>query len=354
MKRNLFFLFTFSAMEGNKMTIQFGLFLSNQHQPDEDPKIKLLETIEQVHRARQNGLQSIWVGQHFLTKPLQMFQCIPLLARLAPEAEGMMIGSNILILPLLNPVAVAEEIVTMDYITGGHFVLGVGIGYREEEFQVFNVDISKRTGRFKESIELIRRLWTEDTVTHTGTHFHIPGLGLGIKPLNVGGPPIWIGASVEQAIKRAAQIGDAWLITFYPSIGLLSDQILAYKTNLSEFEKPIPEVLPILRECYIGLDRKTAIQECLPSLEVKYAAYASWKQDRFLPESEKFNQPFDQFMNDRFIIGDPIFVRDEIQRYYDILGVNHFILRMQWPGLDQGKTLRAIDLLGEKVIPFVG
>ena len=88
--------------------------------------------------------------------------------------------------------------------------------------------------------------------------------------------------------------------------------------------------------------------------ETKYAAYAAWGQDKFLPEDEKFNQPFEQLKTDRFIIGDPVFVRDELQRYYEVLGVNHFILRMHWPGLPQDNLLRSIDLLGEKVLPFLG
>jgi alkanesulfonate monooxygenase SsuD/methylene tetrahydromethanopterin reductase-like flavin-dependent oxidoreductase (luciferase family) len=127
-----------------------------------------------------------------------------------------------------------------------------------------------------------------------------------------------------------------------------------YHSARREAGKSPAEELPILRECYVGLDADSAVAEAQKSIETKYAAYASWGQDKFLPEEEKFNQPFDQFKTDRFIIGDPVFVRGEIQRYYEVLGVNHFILRMQWPGLAQENLLRSIDLLGEKVIPYLG
>jgi alkanesulfonate monooxygenase SsuD/methylene tetrahydromethanopterin reductase-like flavin-dependent oxidoreductase (luciferase family) len=335
------------------MQIKLGLFLLNQFQPGDNMDLKLKEMIEQVRRARLNGFRSLWAGQHFLTKPLQMFQSLPLLSRLIPEAEGMMIGPNILILPLLNPVEVAEESVTMDHLTGGRYVLGVGLGYRDEEFLIFNVSKSERVGRMKESIELIRKLWTEDIVNYTGEYFRVPGLGLGARPVRKNGPPIWIGASVDPAIKRAAQIGDAWLITFYPSISWLTEQMKLYQSALQEVGKPMPEDVPILRECYVSTDYQSALDAARPAIETKYASYASWGQDRFLPDKEKFDQPFEKFRKDRFIIGDPAFVRDEIQRYYDVLGVNHFILRMQWPGLDQEMVLKSIDLLGEKVIPHL-
>ncbi len=336
------------------MNIRFGLFLSNQYPSDDNVRVRLEEMIEQVRCARNNQFYSLWAGQHFLTKPLQMFQSTPLLARLIPEAEGMMIGPNILILPLLNPVEVAELSATMDQLTGGRYILGVGLGYRDEEFQVFHVNKSERIGRMNEAIHLIRRLWTEETVDHSGKFFTVPNMGLGLKPVRPGGPPIWIGASVDSAIKRAAKIGDAWLITFYPSISWLSQQMNTYRAALEEAGKPEPEDVPILRECYVSPNHKTAMEEAGPSIKVKYDAYASWGQDQFLPDEEKFNQPFDQFVNDRFIIGDPSFVREEIKRYNEVLGVNHFILRLQWPGLAQEKVIQSIKLVGEEVIPYLG
>ena len=95
------------------------------------------------------------------------------MAYLAPHAEGMQIGPNILILPLLNPVQVAEESATLDVLTGGNYVLGVGLGYRQTEFTAFNMSLKERAPRLEESIALIRRLWTEDKVTHKGRFYQV-------------------------------------------------------------------------------------------------------------------------------------------------------------------------------------
>lgn len=97
-----------------------------------------------------------------------MIQPMPLLARLLPEAEGMTVGPNILVLPLLNPVHVAEEAATMDLLSGGRYVLGVGLGYRDEEFGALGVPKVERVGRLTEAVEVVRKLWREDRVSHQG------------------------------------------------------------------------------------------------------------------------------------------------------------------------------------------
>lgn len=333
------------------MSLKVGLYVATAFPADDDMPTQVNNMVEQVRRAKANGFVSVWAAQHFLSKPLQMLQPIPLLARLLPEAQGMMIGPNILVMPVLNPVGVAEDSVTMDLLSGGNYVLGIGLGYREEEYTAFNVKKSERVGRMEEAIHVIRRLWTEPTVQHEGKYYTVPNMGLGLRPTRAGGLPIWVAASTEPAIRRAAQLGDAWLITFYPSITLLKDQLRMYRESLAEAGKSEPVDMPILKECYVSTSHKAALDECRGPLQVKYNAYASWGQDKFLPENERFDQPFEEFVKDRFIIGDASFVRDEIQRYYETLGVNHFILRVHWPGLEQSKVLRTIDLIGQQVMP---
>jgi hypothetical protein len=90
-----------------------------------------------------------------------------------------------------------------------------------------------------------------------------------------------------------------------------------------------------------------AFEECKAALQYKYGAYSSWGLDKQSKGAESFEQPFEEFVKDRFIIGDKAFVKDEIQRYHALLGVNHFIMRVQWPGLEQTRALKTISALGE-------
>jgi alkanesulfonate monooxygenase SsuD/methylene tetrahydromethanopterin reductase-like flavin-dependent oxidoreductase (luciferase family) len=278
---------------------------------------------------------------------MQMLAPIPMLSYLLRDAEGMTIGTNILIMPLLHPVHVAEDAVTLDLLSGGRYVLGIGVGYREAEFQTFNVPLKERAQRMNESIEIMRRLWTEDKITHTGKSFRINDLGIGLKPQRKGGPPIWLAAVVDAAVRRAAQLGDAWLITNFAHLSVLVPQMALYRKLLAEAKKEFPAEAPITRECYIGSTQAKALEECEAALQYKYAAYSSWGLDKQSKGAESFAQPFEEFVKDRFIIGDKAFVKDEIARYHALLGVNHFIMRVQWPGLQQARALQTISALGE-------
>jgi alkanesulfonate monooxygenase SsuD/methylene tetrahydromethanopterin reductase-like flavin-dependent oxidoreductase (luciferase family) len=272
---------------------------------------------------------------------MQMLQIMPAMAFLAAEAKGMMIGPNILILPLLNPMHVAEEAATLDVLTGGNYVLGAGLGYREPEFTAFGIPLSERAGRFSESVALMRKLWAGGRITHEGKFFTVRDAGISVKPVRTGGPPIYVAGLADSAVRRAARIGDAWLIANACSIQEVMPQMATYRAALSEYGR-VPLEFPIARECYVGSSRESAYEECRAALEYKYAAYAAWGMTSPLDGIS-----FDDFARDRFIIGDKESVKDEILRYVDLLGVDHFIMRSQWPGLEQDKVLGSIRRLGE-------
>jgi len=109
----------------------------------------------------------------------------------------------------------------------------------------------------------------------------------------------------------------------------------------------------MMRELYLAQDQETAYLEAQPYLEGKYAAYASWGQDKALPGEESFTMPFPELARDRFLLGSPTQVVQEIRRYGDELGVNYLIFRLQWPGMDQERALRQIEIMGREVIPAV-
>lgn len=326
--------------------MKVGLYLATQFTPETYVSTALAQIVEQVRRARASGFSSLWVPHHYLTQPMQMLAPIPMLAYLAPAAEGMTLGANILIMPLLNPVHVAEDAVTLDLLSGGNYVVGLGVGYREAEFNTFNVPLKERVQRLTESIEIMRRLWTEERVTYKGKIFEVADLGLGLKPMRPSGPPVWIAGVVDAAVKRAARIGDAWLITNFAHYQTLAPQMKLYREALAAAGKPFPADAPITRECYVGPSRAKALEECRAALEYKYRAYSSWGLDKQSEGAESFDQPFEDFVRDRFIVGDREWIKDEVQRYNETLGVNHFIMRVQWPGLDHAKVLRTISTLG--------
>src|SRR5437773_1088081 len=148
--------------------MKVGLFVNTQFPEGFNVTERVPEMIAQVHAAREAGFASLWFPHHWLTQPMQMLQITPVMGYVAAHAQGMTIGPNILILPPLNPVHVAEEAATLDVLSGGNYILGVGLGYRQPEFEAFGIPLAERAPRFNEAIGLMRRLWTEERVSHQG------------------------------------------------------------------------------------------------------------------------------------------------------------------------------------------
>lgn len=321
--------------------MKVGLFINTQWPEETNVAAEIPLLVEQVRVCKEVGYSSIWFPHHWLTAPMQMLQITPAMAYLAAAGQGMTFGPNILILPPLNPVHVAEEAATLDLITGGNYVLGAGLGYREPEFTAFGVPLSERAGRFSESVALMRKLWAGGKVTHEGKFYTVRDAGISVKPVRPGGVPVYVAGLSNAAVRRAARIGDAWLIANASSIQEIQPVDAVYRAALTEFGRT-PMEHPIARECYVGSSQASAWAECRAAMEYKYAAYKVWGMTSPLD-----GMSFDDFAKDRFIIGDKAAVKDEILRYKELLGVDHFIMRSQWPGLEQEKVLGSIRRLGE-------
>jgi alkanesulfonate monooxygenase SsuD/methylene tetrahydromethanopterin reductase-like flavin-dependent oxidoreductase (luciferase family) len=331
--------------------MQFGLQLNSQHPTTETMRSRLQELLEQVRLAQAVGFHSIVAPQHYLAAPFQMFQPLPLLARMAAEADKMRLIAGIILLSLQNPVALAEEVGTLDAICNGRFTLGVALGYRAVEFQAFGVTKANAVPRLTEVLTVLKRLWTEEKVEHHGRFFTIPGVTLATRPLQHPHPPVWMGADSDPAVIRAARLADTWYINPHARLETLERQMMLYRDTLAKLGKPFPQEIPIRRELFVAKDRDTALRICMPYLERKYQTYVSWGQSGALPQEDTLDLPFDELRDQRFIIGSPDDCVEQLRLYHRRLGANHFLLRVQWAGMPQAQVLEAIALFGERVIP---
>src|SRR5690349_15838475 len=177
--------------------LQLGIHLNSQHPETDDPARRLAETLEQARLIRSLGFDSIWAGEHHVTPGFHFFPQLALLQRVAAEAEGLWLGTNVTLLPLHNPVELAEVAAFLDVASGGRFLLGVGLGYRAEEYAIYGVPMAERVARFTEAIGLIRRLWSEDNVSHAGRFWQFSQASIRPRPLQSPHPPIIIGAQVD-------------------------------------------------------------------------------------------------------------------------------------------------------------
>jgi alkanesulfonate monooxygenase SsuD/methylene tetrahydromethanopterin reductase-like flavin-dependent oxidoreductase (luciferase family) len=333
-------------------SFQFGLVVRGQAGEGEDIVRRFHETLGFVRLADRLGFDSITKTAHYSAHPFQMLQLVPMLARFAAEAPRLRLNAGVLLLPLLSPLHVAEEFATLDVITNGKIILGVGLGYRDVEFKAFGVPRRERARRFEANLIAIKRLWSEDKVRMQTPFFELDDASCAPQPLQKPHPPIWVGANADPAIERAARLGDCWYIGPAIAIPALERQIELYKRALDAAGKPFPTELPMRREVFVAKTRAEAIRLCAPYLGAKYAAYHAWRQD--MPEDDRgLGQEFDDLIGDRFLIGSPDEVAEQMLALRRRLGINHLVMSTEWAGMPESLAAETIEMLAKEVFPRV-
>jgi alkanesulfonate monooxygenase SsuD/methylene tetrahydromethanopterin reductase-like flavin-dependent oxidoreductase (luciferase family) len=320
--------------------VRVGLYVPTQHPTDVDPAAGLDEALALARLAVDGGFSSLHVGQHFLSQPYWMFQPIPLLARLAAEAPGLELGLGVLLVPLLNPVEVAESVVTLDLLTDGRLLLGVGLGYRREEFDAFDVGAAP-VRVYEEKLAIVRALLAGEAVTARGRGYRLDGARLALLPRRPGGPPIWMAAVTESGVRRAARLADGLYLAPMPTIAELADQVAVYRRERGDRSA----AALALREVCVAETDAEAVRAARPHLEAKYATYARWGQDG------SFAEGWDRLAAGRFLVGAPETVLAGLHEHRERLGLVEVVCRVAWPGLSPVTARRSAELLAAEVLP---
>ena len=332
--------------------MKFCVQLNPQVAVDKARESLLPTLIEQVRSADAVGFDAFSMGDHYNIPGLQRLNQIPALARLCAEAKHCAAGTAVMLLGLRHPVTVASELASLDVISGGKSFAAFGLGYREEELNAFNLNKGQRYHRFVEGVEIVKRLWTEDHVTFQGKAYRLKDVTVDPKPLQKPRPPIWIAANTDSAVKRAAQIGDGWMIGPHSAIDELERQVRLCESAWKTAGKPGRPETPMIRETFVAASKKEAIEKARPCLEQLYrAVYVKWKQNEAMNDPGELSWGFDKLAKGRFILGSPSECIDQIQEYAERLGVTYMLPRFDWtPGLPQQEILASMRLFGEKVI----
>lgn len=188
--------------------MQTGLVYDFSNPPEwrVDPTVLYARQLEQMAWAEQIGIDGVWFSEHHFWDDDYLPSPIPLMAAAAARTSRVTIGSSVLLPSFRHPVQQAEDLALIDIISGGRLELALGLGWAEREFATFGVDPATRVGRFNETIEVIRRAWSEGEMTFKGKHFDIAPID--VRPKPVQRPPrIWAGASAPQGGRRIGRSG---------------------------------------------------------------------------------------------------------------------------------------------------
>ncbi|MGH7155610.1 MAG: LLM class flavin-dependent oxidoreductase [Acetobacteraceae bacterium] len=332
--------------------MKIGLMIRGQHGADADIRRCHADDLTLACRAEALGFDCVGRASHYSSQPYQMLQQIPFLAQVAVLAPKLRLLTGVVLLPMHKPLDLAEQLATLDVMSGGKLIFGAGLGYREVEFKAFGTTAADRVRRFEENLAAIRRLWTEDRVSLAGSHFTLDGANCSVKPVQAT-VPVWIGANSDAGIRRAARIADAWYINPHNRVDTLARQMEVYRRELDRHHKPFPAELPIIREMFVAPSRAEAIRRVRPWLEPKYRAYNAWGQDKEMPAGDNFDRGFEELAEDRFLLGTAGEVTDQVIALQRRLGCNHLLVGPHLPGMPHSLALEQMQMLAEDVMPTV-
>ena len=309
--------------------MRIGMSLTSNYSFDHDLAEIMKSLDEQVQLMAELGFDSLSFGDLHLTQDNHI-QVLPTISRMSAYS-GEMELLPLFLLPFYNPILLAEQIATLDVMNGGRTRVICGLGNRPALHAAFQTPLRTRVSRFVETVEIMRLLWSQDNVTYHGRHYRIQaGISINPKPPNQS-VPIWSAVGADPAIRRAAQLADAWVIGAGSTLEFIQDKLQLYRDALDEYGRSnqISEVV-LRRDAHLSRTSAAAHREAQALLE---GGYRGWGPKQ---------------LEEALIVGGP----DECIRYLENmaeLGINHVLFRC---ALDhREEALQTIRVLGTEVIP---
>ncbi|MCR9092989.1 MAG: LLM class flavin-dependent oxidoreductase [bacterium] len=284
------------------------------------------ETFALARLAEEEGFDTATIGHHHFL-PGNQSDPLTFMAAVAARTTTLRVGTGIFQLPVHNPVRVAEQVATIDQISGGRISLGVGSGWWPLEYQVHGSNFRERGARMEEALEILRRVWTETDVAFEGRFWSFPELTVHPRPVQSPRPPLWVAGVVDAAVDRAARLGDAWLCGPVQSLGRAKTCLSVYRDSCRRIGRE-PEWI-LRRFAWIGTDRRKIEEEILPryieGLLVHWRESAEDDVEKALFErldrGEKITP--EEIAGDRLLWGTPEDVIAQIERYRSQTGCHH-------------------------------
>jgi alkanesulfonate monooxygenase SsuD/methylene tetrahydromethanopterin reductase-like flavin-dependent oxidoreductase (luciferase family) len=333
--------------------------ISSDDRADLDPRARADNHLERAIRARDAGFQMIGVGHRYSFGPASadgrgeplttfQFQPMPLLAAIASHlGSSIEYMTAVLVSPSLHPVQLAEDIATVDAFCHGTLRVGIGLGWLPYELEAFGVERSGRVKRFEEMLTVLKGLLSGVPVSFHGSYYDYHDATIAAHSVQPLGPPLWIGASADAAIRRAARMGDAWLMSSHTPLIELQRQRRMYLAELAQLRMPAPERQPINRVVCIANDRRLALAQAAPLLAEKYRQRKAvgWYQ-----EAADWTENAIKDGQVHWIIGDPDDCVEQIRRVASMTNADLFNLIVPRAS-SHVRRMETIDLFAREVMP---
>ena len=306
--------------------------------------------------AEELGYDTIWLTEHHFADDGYSPSLVTLAGAIAARTERVRIGFNLLLLPLYDAVRLAEDLAALDVISGGRIDVGVGQGYAPHEFAGFGIDLADRLGRFREGLDVMHGLWTEDTFSYDGKHYQVRDARLCPRPVQQPAPPMWIGATSLPGVRRAGRRGAHLL-------GLANEALQeAYEGALAKAGHAAADAKVLqLHWTHVGVDDDTAWGQAGAHFHHLLSVYAGWLNAAAAggdtaPECKV--PPLDELRGSdellfRPAFGSPATVAGILRESIGAVRTTHLAYGTM-PGMDPAMTRASMRRFVDDVVPRLG
>ena len=353
--------------------MKFGLFTIVPWHESVSQEQALMEALEQIELADQLGIDEVWLGEHRFSRHGLLSGIWSFLGQVAARTKRVRIGTAVIVLPLHNPILVAEEAAMVDVMSGGRLDFGIGAGYQRQEFEGIGVDINESRERFTEAVDVIIKAWTEEKLTYHGKYTNVDDVWVLPKPLQKPHPPLFQAvstspASVEFAASRQIQViagGPTDILGQAPQvIRLWREKMEQYGHAHEHIDPPMSKsiyVAPTMEEAErdpVGLDnfssrvlRSTGSNGAAIGLPMDKAGnvppgYETWVNRQ--NDRDRRDDPGHAGLPP--LRGTPEVVVERLKQTQEA-GINHVFGAFGFPGLPHEKVMRSIELFATQVMP---
>lgn len=351
---------------------RFGLLHLFESAKDKTEAQFISENIEMMEHAEAIGLDEVWLAEHHFTDYGVMPSTQVLAAYLAARTKRIRIGSAVVVLPFHNPVRVAEEFAFLDLLSEGRMDLGVGRGYQPLEFEAYGIPFTESRARFDESLEVIRRAWTNDRLDFEGKHYTFRDVPLRPRPMQQPHPPIFGASFSPDTIKFQAEKG---LNLLFTPLSTPPEKITEYRSILAaRGHDPATFRVGGLAFVYVDDDRERALREFAEPCMTYFRAFTKMIPASKFPANETYYISLHELLAntigayDRgeitfewivtkspfqhaFLVGDPPYVADKLNRLVSMYGgLSDVLCWTRLGGLDHKKVMRSMQTFTDKVL----
>lgn len=317
------------------------------------PNVTAAEAVERIYAealaAERAGFDSMLFSEHHQQDVGDWPNPLLLATAVAARTEKLRIGTCVTLLPLHDAVQVAEDLATLDVLSKGRAILGVGLGYAPEDVGLLTRTTVASGIRMEESLTILNRAWEAEDVSLVGDYYTLDRARIRPKPVQTPRPPIWGGGLADVAVDRCARLADAWISTSATSIAEVSDAASRYRAACASHSAE-PHVV-VVRDAFItdGEAIPQEVEDGLFDTHGRYARMGRW--DKVLAGRRWDELPFEELIRDRMIVGGANHCRSEIARWAESTSADYFLLRFSHATAPSPETvLEAIERFGREVI----